>query len=64
LFAVETREGEPHMHGTEVKEWEALGAYVKAQAAADAGKLPARYNKDDAAGALPRRACPGAVCPH
>jgi hypothetical protein len=53
--------------GTEVKEWEALGAYVKAQAAANAanpGKLPARYNKDDALGALPRRACPGALCPH
>jgi len=48
--------------GTEVKEWEALGAYVKAQAVAT-GKLPARYNKDDAGTVLPRRAiCTGPLC--
>lgn len=44
---------------SEVKEWEALGAYVHAQGAT----LPARYHKGDAASTLPRRAvCTGPLC--
>lgn len=46
----------PAPNNTEIKQWEALGAYVHAF-----GTLPARYNKDDAAGKTPRRAiCVGA----
>ena len=42
--------------GTEIKEWESLAAYLHAQ-----GTVPARYNKADSAGAIPRRAiCIGA----
>jgi 5'-nucleotidase len=52
----------PDPDNTEVKEWEALGAYVKAQAAANGGKLPARYNKDDPSGALRRAICTGPLC--
>ena len=45
---------------TEIKEWEALGAYVHAQAAANGGTLPDRYNKAGTT-ELPRRAiCTGA----
>jgi len=52
----------PAPDGTEVKEWEALGAYVKAQATASGGKLPARYNKDDPSGAIRRAICAGPLC--
>ena len=46
---------------TEVKDWEALGAYVHAQAGA--GTLPRRYLATDATGAIPRRAvCRGPAC--
>ena len=42
--------------GTEIKEWESVGAYLHAQ-----GGVPARYNKTDPTGAVPRRAvCVGA----
>ncbi|MCA1828401.1 MAG: bifunctional UDP-sugar hydrolase/5'-nucleotidase [Myxococcales bacterium] len=42
--------------GTEIKEWEALAAWVHAH-----GTMPARYNSADPAGAIPRRAiCIGA----
>ncbi|MGZ6124676.1 MAG: metallophosphoesterase [Myxococcales bacterium] len=45
--------------GTEVKEWESLARYIRLQA--NGGNLPARYNQQDVAGKLPRRAiCVGA----
>jgi hypothetical protein len=52
--------------GREIKEWEALGAYVTKVAGANTdalgpGHLPLRYKKGDPAGALPRRStCVGA----
>lgn len=51
--------------GSEIKEWEALGAYVYSQAnlAANSGLVPARYSPS---GTLPRRAIcfqSGAPCP-
>jgi 5'-nucleotidase/UDP-sugar diphosphatase len=46
---------------TEIKDWEALGAYVHAQAGA--GVLPHRYLATDASGVIPRRAiCSGPAC--
>ena len=48
--------------GTEIKDWEALGAYVHAQAAGT-GTLPRRYLATDASGTIPRRAvCAGPSC--
>jgi hypothetical protein len=48
--------------GSEIKEWEALAGYIKAQSAANAGQLPARYNA--AVSTSARRAiCNGAKCP-
>jgi hypothetical protein len=47
--------------GSEVKEWEALGAYIKAQTTAGGGTLPARY--DASASMYPRRMiCSGPLC--
>ena len=47
----------PAPNNTEIKEWEALGGYVHAL-----GTLPSRYDKNDAATVLPRRAiCTGAT---
>jgi len=46
----------PAPNNTEIKEWESVAAYLHAQ-----GTVPARYNKADSAGAIPRRAiCIGA----
>ncbi len=46
---------------TEIKDWEALGAYVHAQAGT--GTLPHRYLASDASGTIPRRAvCSGPSC--
>ena len=46
----------PAPNNTEIKEWESVAAYLHAQ-----GTVPARYNKADPAGAIPRRAiCMGA----
>ena len=48
-------------HVTEVKDWEALGAFVHAQAGG--GTLPHRYLASDASGKIPRRAiCAGPSC--
>jgi hypothetical protein len=50
-------------NGTEIKAWEALGAYVKAQATANGGKLPSRYDKNGTGTVFPRRAiCSGPLC--
>ena len=50
--------------GTDVKEFEAFISYVRDQAAANGGKLPARYNEAVAAGATPRRMiCTAGPCP-
>lgn len=40
--------------GTEVKEWESLGRYIRLQA--NGGNLPPRYDQNDLSGKLPRRA--------
>ena len=46
---------------TEIKEWEALGSYVKKLATANSGALPNTYKQGDPAGPTPRRAiCTGA----
>jgi hypothetical protein len=49
---------------TEIKEWEAVGSYVRTLAAANAGNpgtLPATYDKNDAGTVIPRRSiCTGA----
>jgi 5'-nucleotidase len=55
----------PAPNDTEIKQWEALGSYVRTLAAANAGKLPNRYNKTANLAAkppqLPRRStCVGA----
>jgi len=55
----------PAPNNTEIKEWESVGAYIHAQ-----GGVPARYNKSDPTGVVPRRAiCVGTnassgVCSH
>ena len=47
----------PAPNNTEIKQWEAMGGYVAAL-----GTLPSRYDKNDAATVLPRRAiCIGAT---
>ena len=47
----------PPPGNTEIKQWEALGGYLHAL-----GTMPARYDKNDAATVLPRRAiCTGAT---
>ena len=50
--------------GSEIKDWEALGAYAHTQAlAAPGGNLPHRYLKGDPSGPVPRRAiCSGPLC--
>lgn len=46
---------------TEIKDWEALGAFIHAQAGT--GTLPHRYLASDPAGVVPRRAlCSGPAC--
>jgi 5'-nucleotidase len=49
---------------TEIKEWEAVGSYVRALAAANTGNpgtLPPKYDKNDAGSVIPRRSiCTGA----
>jgi 5'-nucleotidase len=49
--------------GSEVKEWEALGAYLRTQAAGNGGTLPAQYNAATPGGTVPRRTvCVGMYC--
>ena len=50
--------------GSEIKDWEALGAFARAQSqGAPGGNLPHRYLKGDPSGPLPRRAiCAGPLC--
>jgi hypothetical protein len=47
--------------GSEIKEWEAVGEWMRALAAGNSGKLPPKYKLGDASSPVPRRAtCVGA----